>query len=244
MASSVFDTMLSLPQPKESEEEEALVDSLDEDSGTIKILLQIISGREYPGIHLNFDALRSLSLATEKWDMPGPLSMCRMLLLNPDLVRHHAIGVYWAGCHFQWKDVSNMASGYTCYSDMFNSELESLLQAMGSTALLQLLRFHRTRQQAMSIWFETIASKIVCIQGSETLLWEAFPAFQYFKYKVLEYMENVPANSDLDYATVLELASTTQLSKARTSEARPRTPEVPHLVKEVVLKWKSLPKTL
>jgi len=120
-ASPVFDTMLSLPQPEGAQE--ATIDSLDEDAAVIKDILQIISGRAYPNTCLNFGPLKALALAADKWDMQGLLSLFRMFFLNPDLVRNHAIGVYWAGCRFQWPDVVKIASSHSCQQDMFGSDM-------------------------------------------------------------------------------------------------------------------------
>ncbi|KIJ50509.1 hypothetical protein M422DRAFT_65665 [Sphaerobolus stellatus SS14] len=241
-ASSVFDGMLAMPQPNENSGKEILIDTLDEDGANIKIILQIISGKEYPDIHMNFDAIRSVALAAEKWDMPGPPSMCKMLLLNPELVRAHAVGAYWAGCHFQWKEVVEMASGYTYHRELFNTKLHPLLNSMSAVDLLRLIAFHRKRHETMLTWFEA-KGKTSSIVSSE-ILWDYFPAYNNFKYKVLDYMETLPPFADVDYVSVHELALLSQLTHARTSEVRSRSPDVPVLVREVLLQYCNLPRTV
>ncbi|KAF8507436.1 hypothetical protein JB92DRAFT_2735299 [Gautieria morchelliformis] len=79
-ASSVFETTLSLPQPKASPRD-PVIENLDEDATTIEGLLRIITGRQFPPLD-TIEVIEPLALAAEKWQMPGPLSILRVLLVR------------------------------------------------------------------------------------------------------------------------------------------------------------------
>ncbi|KAF8503880.1 hypothetical protein JB92DRAFT_2539000, partial [Gautieria morchelliformis] len=148
-ASCVFNTILSLPQPKASPRD-PVIDNLDEDAATIEGLLRMITGREIPSLD-RLESIEALALAAEKWEMPGPLSIIRMLLLrDKSFAVNSPIRLYWLGCRLRLPDLSNLASSYSCTSDIYyNPDLEPVLKALGAEDLLRLIKFHRQRRDCM-----------------------------------------------------------------------------------------------
>jgi hypothetical protein len=67
-SSCVFDTILSLPQPKASPRE-PVIDNLDEDATTIDGLLRMITGREIPPLD-TLESIEAFALAAENGRCP------------------------------------------------------------------------------------------------------------------------------------------------------------------------------
>ena len=55
---------------------------LDESADTVEALLRMISGVPIPSL-TSYDAIEPILYAAEKYDMPGPLSIIRMVLMTP-----------------------------------------------------------------------------------------------------------------------------------------------------------------
>jgi len=141
-ASQVFRTTLSLPQPGEPSPE-AVMENLGEEGSTIAGILSIITSQELPSLK-TIDELEPLLWAADKWDMPGPLSLFRLLLIrDPSFARDHPIRLYKIGAQMEWKDLVSLAVRRSSYDDIFNKpDLIPVFHELGTHRLLPLVKLH------------------------------------------------------------------------------------------------------
>ena len=189
-SSSVFDTILSLPQPTEDTPSDPFIDNLDESATTLEGLLRMITGRELPPLDA-IEAIEPLVLAAYKWEMPGPLSISRMILVrDTTFAQNHPIRIYLLGCRLKWAALVNLGAKYSCNYDIYYHQvLDSVLESMDPADLLRLVRFHRRRLDCMRAYFDGNAlAKRLCIYS---------PQYQSLRAKFLEYMDSNPLGKPL-----------------------------------------------
>ncbi|KAF7321445.1 BTB domain-containing protein [Mycena kentingensis (nom. inval.)] len=86
--------------------------------------------------------------AAEKYDMPGPLSIVRLLVMMPPLLGE-PFRLYTAATRFGWKDVAKFASTQTLTHNLLDPETRPLLRRLSTDAVLDLLALHHNRKEML-----------------------------------------------------------------------------------------------
>ncbi|KIM35439.1 hypothetical protein M413DRAFT_32470 [Hebeloma cylindrosporum] len=143
ITSGFFESMFSLPQPKNS----LISDVLDvyEDDFPLELLLKMIIGLPIPRWKSLCDLARVLALA-EKWDTPGPLSIMRNALTAPQFLHDHPLSCYSLATHFDWKEEAKIASTHTLTLNLSDPSYSLILGEMSSKDVLPLLDLHQKRR--------------------------------------------------------------------------------------------------
>jgi len=140
-----FRTMFSLPQKCEPATPDVIY--MDEDAHTLESLLRMASGM--PILPLaNFDEVDALLYAAEKYDMPGPMSIIRVLVMTPPLL-DNPLRLYAVACRFGWEAEAQYASTETLTLDVHAEPHRAELQILSTAALLKLFQLHRDRREAL-----------------------------------------------------------------------------------------------
>lgn len=101
-----FRTMFSLPQKSAPAPLETI--ALDEDTHTLECLLRMICG--LPILPMaDFALVDSVLYAAEKYDMPGPMSIIRILVMISPLV-DDPFHIYTVACRYDWEQEAKLAS--------------------------------------------------------------------------------------------------------------------------------------
>jgi hypothetical protein len=140
--SGFFETMFTLPQPKNNPTD--VLDVYEEDFA-LECLLKMISGLTLPKWRSISDLTRVLTLA-EKWDTPGPLSVMRSALTAQQFLQNHPLHCYSIATYFGWNEEAKIASTHTLTLDLHDSAHSPLMDEMSSKDLLLLLNLHRKRR--------------------------------------------------------------------------------------------------
>ncbi|KAJ7690649.1 hypothetical protein B0H17DRAFT_982909 [Mycena rosella] len=158
--SSWFRTMLSLPQGQSSSVE---VIFMDEDEDTLELLLRMVSGlpllpvESIPNDQLqnlsprqvtNYDVVDRILFAAEKYDMPGPMSIMRLLVMTPPLL-DQPFRLYTVACRYGWEEEARFASTQTLTHHLYDPGVRPLLQRLSTEALLNLFELHHIRKEAL-----------------------------------------------------------------------------------------------
>jgi hypothetical protein len=207
-ASRVFETTLSLPQPEGNASSDPVI--LDEDSTTIEGLLRMITGREFPPLD-TIENIESLVLAANKWEMPGPLSILKMVLLrDTSFAEKHPIRLYWLGCRLKWVALVQLAAKFSCNYDIYyHNVLDSVLDTLDPGDLLRLVRFHRGRRDRMREYFVgTGLTGTVCTHSAQ---------YQDLCAKYLEYMDHNPPGKPLMEGACRNLVAQSNVGNAMCS---------------------------
>ena len=123
-ASTWFNTLFTLPQPRDVVARELL--RLDEDSITLNALLQVICGLGLPAIQ-DIDSAEMLLTAAEKYDMIGPISFVRKIIMLPPVISSSPLRVYSLACQWNWEEEARQASTSTLSLDLCSaSSMEQL----------------------------------------------------------------------------------------------------------------------
>ncbi|KAJ7497068.1 hypothetical protein FB451DRAFT_1209958 [Mycena latifolia] len=142
--SSWFRTMLSLPQGQSPSVE---VIFMDEDEDTLELLLRMVSGLPLlPIVH--YDVVDKILFAAEKYDMPGPMSIMRLLVMTPPLL-DQPFRLYTVSCRYGWEEEARFASTQTLTHNLHDPEVRPLLQRLSTEALLNLFELHHSRKEAL-----------------------------------------------------------------------------------------------
>ncbi|KAI0829608.1 hypothetical protein BC628DRAFT_1512276 [Trametes gibbosa] len=120
---------------------------VDEDSTTLEGLLRMVCGLSIPRLD-SYDIIEPILHAAEKYDMPGPMSIVRALVMTPPLLSD-SLRLYAIACRYGWQDEAMMASRYTLTLNLHSPEHRGTLQKLGTDALLNLFQLHHTRREAL-----------------------------------------------------------------------------------------------
>ena len=248
-SSSVFDTILSLPQPTEDTPSDLFIDNLDESATTLEGLLRMITGRELPPLD-TIEAIEPLVLAAHKWKMSGPLSILKMILVrDTTFAQNNPIRVYSLGCRLKWGALVTSGAKYSCnYHIYYHQVIESVLETMDPADLLRLVRFHRRRRDCMRAYFDGNAlGKMVCIYS---------PQYQSLRAKFLEFMDNNSPGKPLGESALRNLVAQSRLETHDTLACRLRndgdehpgrlsgTATIDFVVPKLLVQWKALPQDI
>ncbi|EIW82549.1 hypothetical protein CONPUDRAFT_53299 [Coniophora puteana RWD-64-598 SS2] len=121
--------------------------ALDEDAPTLEALLRMVCGQPItpPQTH---DALDALLFAAEKYDMPGPLALLRILLAVPPLSAE-PLRIYAAASRFGWDAEARAASAQTLAMDVHDAAHGPVLRKLSTDAVLALFALHRDRREGL-----------------------------------------------------------------------------------------------
>ncbi|KIY50374.1 hypothetical protein FISHEDRAFT_39617 [Fistulina hepatica ATCC 64428] len=144
--SGFFRQMFSLPNPDTSPAE---VLYLDEDEVTLEHLLRMACG--FPLLPVqDYDQIDALLFAAEKFDMPGPMSIIRLLVSTQPLAgTGHPLRLYSVACRYGWAEEAKLASTQTLTTDLHDPEFRPLLQRLSTTAVLDLFQLRHARREGL-----------------------------------------------------------------------------------------------
>ncbi|KAI0769655.1 hypothetical protein BD413DRAFT_77005 [Trametes elegans] len=120
---------------------------VDEDAETLEGLLRMVCGLPIPRLD-SYDIIEPILHAAEKYDMPGPMSIVRALVMTPPLVTD-PLRLYAIACRYGWQDEALTASRYTLTLNLHAPEHRHTLQKLGTDALLGLFQLHHTRRESL-----------------------------------------------------------------------------------------------
>ncbi|GBE81318.1 hypothetical protein SCP_0310450 [Sparassis crispa] len=140
-----FRTMFSLPQKQDSNSLEVIY--VDEDTETLEAILRMICGLPIPRLD-SYEAIEPILHAAEKYDMIGPMSIVRAVVMTPPLLAD-PLRLYAITCRYGWLDEAKLASQYTLILDLHAPEHRHTLLKLGTLALLNLMELHRNRREAL-----------------------------------------------------------------------------------------------
>ncbi|KAF7968595.1 hypothetical protein HWV62_35348 [Athelia sp. TMB] len=149
ITSHFFRTMLSLPQKSSDQillENHSRLEtiSMDESAKILSILFRIIYALEISSWE-SFDEFVSVLDAARKYDMPGPISMLRLMLLSPVFLLQ-PLRLYAVAAQFGWQKEAKMASECTLTLNIYDDEYESTLKTIPIEYFLKLIKLHHGRQ--------------------------------------------------------------------------------------------------
>lgn len=144
-ASGFFRTMFSLPQRAEPQSTGIMY--LEETSETLEHLLRMISGLPLLPIE-TWDVIDLLLDAIEKYDMPGPLSIIKLLVFTPALL-NQPFRLYAVASRFGWAEETVYSSTETLSHNLYSPDIRPFLSRLSTGALLSLFELHRRRRDGM-----------------------------------------------------------------------------------------------
>jgi len=144
-ASGFFKDMLSLPPPSSSGKAEPPVLRLDEDAAALEGIFRMIFAMEIPKLD-TLDVIEPLLQIAEKYDMRGPRSIIRTVILSPQFEKH-ALRIYALACRYGWREEMIRTSSMTLSYNLSDPELRKEMRGMDASDLLRLMHLHYSRKQ-------------------------------------------------------------------------------------------------
>jgi hypothetical protein len=145
-----FRAMFTLPQTSASLSSPASdkdIIFLDEDQSTVEALLRMISGLPIPNL-TSYDIIEPLLYAAEKYDMPGPLSIIRMLVMTPAIISD-PLRLYAVACRYGWEHEAKYASTQSLSLNLHAPEHKNQLRKLSTDSLLNLFDLHHRRREEL-----------------------------------------------------------------------------------------------
>jgi len=140
-----FRAMFSLPQRTSVGTPEVLY--VDEDAATLEGLLRMVCGLPIPQLH-SYEIIEPLLYAAEKYDMSGPLSIARALLMTGPFLSD-PLRLYALACRYGWDSEAKRASTQTLALNLHAPEHRLTLRKLGTEALLSLFELHHSRRESL-----------------------------------------------------------------------------------------------
>lgn len=140
-----FSSMFSLPQKDDPSSPVTMY--LDEDSTALEALLRCVCGLAIPRLE-SYDIIEPLLYAAEKYDMPGPLSIVRALVMTPPMLAN-PLRLFVMACRYGWEEIARLAAKETLTLNLFDPAHRTSLRKLHSVPLLSLLDLHRTRRDKL-----------------------------------------------------------------------------------------------
>ncbi|KAI0684797.1 hypothetical protein BC835DRAFT_1292096 [Cytidiella melzeri] len=144
-----FSSMFSLPQ-KEQEtpgSHPQVTVYLDEDSVVLENLFRCVCGLTIPQLD-SYDVIEPLLYAAEKYDMPGPLSIVRALVMTPPLLED-PLRLFVISCRYGWVDIAQHAARQTLTLNILHESNRPVLRKLDALPLLSLIDLHRGRRDLL-----------------------------------------------------------------------------------------------
>ncbi|KAF9219539.1 hypothetical protein BS17DRAFT_788976 [Gyrodon lividus] len=120
---------------------------LDEDSSTLELLLRMVSGLPIQAL-TSHDTVDAILFASEKYDMPGPISLVRIAVLTPPLA-DQPLRLYAAAARCGWAEEAKVASQRTLAMNLWKDENWEMLAKIDVRPALDLLKLHRVRREGL-----------------------------------------------------------------------------------------------
>lgn len=167
MASDVFRTMLSVPQPKTPCSEPNLpCVKLSESASTLEILFQFVYPMKSPS-YLNFDQYAKVLEAATKYEIEGAVDALRVLLLSPRVDAQHKstpirpalveidpLRAYAIATSMNWKAEAVHASHLTLRTNLHQASSSPELDEMPTKYYRWLNELHEERRTFFKRLFE------------------------------------------------------------------------------------------
>ncbi|THH28623.1 hypothetical protein EUX98_g5567 [Antrodiella citrinella] len=120
---------------------------VDEDAATLESLLRLISGLPIPKLD-SYDAVEPILYAAEKYDMPGPPSIIRVLLSTSPFLSD-PLRLYSLCCRYGWNPEAQSASTLTLTLNLHTPAHRPTLLKLTTPALLNLVELHHARRDSL-----------------------------------------------------------------------------------------------
>ncbi|OAX38091.1 hypothetical protein K503DRAFT_741710 [Rhizopogon vinicolor AM-OR11-026] len=121
--------------------------NLGENSRTLESILRMICGLPINPL-TSYDDVDVLLFAAEKYDMPGPISLIRILVMTPPLL-DQPLRLYAAASRFGWEEEAKYASTQSLALNIYAPEYQPILRKIGTSAVLDLIHLHRERREGL-----------------------------------------------------------------------------------------------
>ncbi|KIK39190.1 hypothetical protein CY34DRAFT_808573 [Suillus luteus UH-Slu-Lm8-n1] len=141
-----FRSLFSMPQRSSSPNHPETI-NLDEDSRTLESLLLMICGLPINPL-ISYDEVDALLFAAEKYEMPGPISLVRVLIMTPPLLGQ-PLRLYAAATRCGWEEEAKHASSQSLALNIYAPEYQPILRKLHTGAVLDLLNLHRDRREGI-----------------------------------------------------------------------------------------------
>jgi len=210
-----FASMFSLPQ-KEDHTSQITV-YLDEDTNVLEAILRCVCGLTIPSLE-SYDVIEPLLFAAEKYDMPGPLSIVRALVMTPSLLGD-PLHLFVIACRYGWEDVAQLAATKTLTLNLLHPTHRTVLQKLSSLALLSLLDLHRRRRDFLKqklneppfVSDQLPSSCSHCGSGVDYHTWREL------KYAIIMEMDSRPLGDTITELSLMDWPQARQCWDARCS---------------------------
>lgn len=196
-----FRTMFSLPQKSTSATTDIIY--VDEDAYTLESLLRMACGLPIMNVD-SYDTIDALLYASEKYDMPGPISICRLLVMMPQLL-NQPFRLYAVACRYGWDTEAKFASTQTLSHNIHATEHRPLLQRLGIDAVLDLFELHRSRREVLRHRLDrppfVAGGTAACVQCGAMI---DYHTWRELKYKIVLEMDVRPLGDTILDAGLIE----------------------------------------
>ncbi|KAG0704732.1 hypothetical protein DFH29DRAFT_910688 [Suillus ampliporus] len=88
------------------------------------------------------------STEPQKYDMPGPVSLIRILVMTPPLL-DQPLRLYAAATRFGWEEEAKYASAQSLTLNIYAPEYQATLRKLCTRAVLDLINLHRNRREGI-----------------------------------------------------------------------------------------------
>jgi hypothetical protein len=180
-ASPIFRDMTCLPKATVGPSATGLVNRVDleEDRETVELLLQFLYPMRDPPV-ANFDVLKRLMKAADKYILEGLAYSLKRILVSPAFVDAEPLRVYALACMYGHEAEAKIASRHCLKMDIpVQAELYEELSMISGRDLLRLIKLHRTREAAILDILNTFGPSFCTGVGASSggpLWWTEFKA--------------------------------------------------------------------
>lgn len=141
-----FRSLFSMPQQSPLPNHPETI-NLDEDSHTLESLLLMICGLPINPL-TSYDEVDALLFAAEKYEMAGPVSLIRVLIMTPPLL-NQPLRLYAAATRCGWEEEAKHASAQSLALNIYAPEHQPILRKLRTGAVLDLINLHRDRREGI-----------------------------------------------------------------------------------------------
>ncbi|KAG2113822.1 uncharacterized protein F5147DRAFT_679983 [Suillus discolor] len=141
-----FRSLFSMPQQNPLPNHPEVI-NLDEDSHTLESLLLMICGLPINPL-TSYDEADAMLFAAEKYDMPGPMSLIRVLIMTPPFL-DQPLRLYAAATRCGWEEEARHASAQSLALNIYAQEYQPVLRKLHTGAVLDLMNLHRNRREGI-----------------------------------------------------------------------------------------------
>jgi len=191
--SGFFRTMYGLPQSSSPVDD---IIYLDESAEVLEPLLRMVCGLPLQPV-TNCDLVEKILFAAEKYDMPGPISILRLLSMTP-LFLEQPLRLFSLACRYGWEEEAKLASKQNLQLDLFEPTHQETLAQLPSKALLDLMNLRHKRREQLRERLDNppfvSGATASCIQCNTTI---EYHTWRELKYKMILEMDKRPAGDTI-----------------------------------------------